>query len=80
METMTEKVFQYSLVKENKYVKEKCFNELGKTNGKQLWSIVDIISLEELINIGKRKELEELGESFKRSRKWLFDNHSELIL
>lgn len=70
--------FNYYLIREETYVKE--INLSKKRDNRNVWSIKELSSIESIYNVGNKPELMEWTESFRRSRKWLIETHSELML
>ena len=69
--------FNYSLIRNNTYVKE--INKTKERNN-NVWSIKELCSIESIYNLENKPRLIEWAESFKRTRKWLENQHPELMI
>lgn len=69
--------FDYSLIRNNTYVKE--INKT-KERSNNVWSIKELCLIESIYNLENKLELIEWAESFKRTRKWLENQHPELMI
>jgi len=69
--------FNYSLIRNNTYVKET--NKTNKKNN-NIWSIKELCLIESVFNVKNHRELIEWAQSFKRTKKWLQENHPELMI